>query len=40
MSFIKCNVELLTTDQKANIGDLALSSHGVLNIAKNKDWCI
>ena len=35
-----CNVVMLPTNEKAIIGDLALSHNNVLNFAKNEDWLV
>ena len=40
MSFKKCKVVMLSTNEKAIIGDLALSHNDVLNFAKNEDWLV
>lgn len=34
----KCKIVMLPTNEKAKMGDLALSKTGVLNIVKNTDW--
>ena len=38
--FKKSNVVMLPTNEKAIIGDLALSHNNVLNFAKNEDWLV